>query len=313
MDTRPLPNRPDFGLDDGHALKEKFGTAIGDWDRTKTKGSVDLKKADGKATADATAADKPRLLAPGPATTTATVTPPATAPPAMYLPLAPTPPVAKFDQLGGNGVPEGKPGKPGDNELAKQLAGARAANGTGLHLGMEAEQLRAERQRALVDEMQRRRFGVPAAPGAGGGGQKVAAFKAVLAVASAALVSAVVQAWAASRLRTQGEVSPVPRSHPSQRCRPWSSANMPITIPRPPRQACADFAETVYWHPVLVLPSGKAEVAFDLSDSVTTYRALAFGHTLDGRLGAVTQTFDARLPFTLEPKVPIEVTVQRQN
>ncbi len=70
----------------------------------------------------------------------------------------------------------------------------------------------------------------------------------------------------------------------------------------------ADFAETLYWHPVLVLPNGKREVSFDLGDSATTYQVTAFAHTLDGRLGSATQTFDARLPFTLEPKVPIEVT-----
>jgi hypothetical protein len=69
-----------------------------------------------------------------------------------------------------------------------------------------------------------------------------------------------------------------------------------------------DFAETLYWHPVLVLPNGKQEVSFDLCDSVTTYQVTAFAHTLDGRLGSATQTFDARLPFTLEPKVPVEVT-----
>ena len=47
-----------------------------------------------------------------------------------------------------------------------------------------------------------------------------------------------------------------------------------------------DFAETLYWHPVLVLPDGKAEVSFDLCDSVTTFQVTAFAHTLDGRLGA---------------------------
>ncbi|HEV8060015.1 MAG TPA: alpha-2-macroglobulin family protein, partial [Gemmataceae bacterium] len=69
-----------------------------------------------------------------------------------------------------------------------------------------------------------------------------------------------------------------------------------------------DFAETLYWHPVLLLANGKAEASFDLCDSVTTFQATAFAHTLDGRLGAATATFDARLPFTLEPKVPVEVT-----
>jgi hypothetical protein len=70
----------------------------------------------------------------------------------------------------------------------------------------------------------------------------------------------------------------------------------------------ADFSETVYWHPVLVLPGGKRTVSFDLSDSVTAYQVTAFAHTPDGRLGAGSYTFDARLPFTLEPKVPLEIT-----
>ena len=54
-----------------------------------------------------------------------------------------------------------------------------------------------------------------------------------------------------------------------------------------------DFAETLYWQPVLVLPDGKAEVSFDLCDSVTTFQVTAFAHTLDGRLGAAT--YDARV------------------
>ncbi|HZT82286.1 MAG TPA: alpha-2-macroglobulin family protein, partial [Gemmataceae bacterium] len=69
-----------------------------------------------------------------------------------------------------------------------------------------------------------------------------------------------------------------------------------------------DFTETVFWQPALVTADGKAEVAFDLSDSVTTYQVAVMGHTLDGRLGAAVATFDARLPLTIEPKVPFEVT-----
>jgi hypothetical protein len=69
-----------------------------------------------------------------------------------------------------------------------------------------------------------------------------------------------------------------------------------------------DFSETLYWHPVLVLPGGKGEVAFHLCDSVTTFQVLAYAHTLDGRLGTGKAEVQSRLPFTLEPKVPIEVT-----
>jgi hypothetical protein len=69
-----------------------------------------------------------------------------------------------------------------------------------------------------------------------------------------------------------------------------------------------DFAETLYWHPVLVLADGKGEVAFDLCDSVTTFRVQAFAHTLDGRLGAAQTELESRLPVTLQPTIPIEVT-----
>ena len=70
----------------------------------------------------------------------------------------------------------------------------------------------------------------------------------------------------------------------------------------------SDWTETLCWQPVLVLPNGKTEVSFDLSDSTTTFQVTAFAHTLDGRLGAATYDLDSRLPFTLTPKLPIEVT-----
>ena len=70
----------------------------------------------------------------------------------------------------------------------------------------------------------------------------------------------------------------------------------------------ADFTETLFWHPVLVLPGGKTDVSFALSDSVTRFQATAFAHTTDGRLGAASVVFDSKLPFTLHPKTPIEVT-----
>jgi hypothetical protein len=69
-----------------------------------------------------------------------------------------------------------------------------------------------------------------------------------------------------------------------------------------------DFAETLCWRPVLVLPNGRAEVSFDLCDSATTFQATAFAHTLDGRLGAGVKVIESRLPFALQPATPIEVT-----
>lgn len=69
-----------------------------------------------------------------------------------------------------------------------------------------------------------------------------------------------------------------------------------------------DFTETLYWHPALVLPGGNRQVSFELSDSVTTFQVVAFGHTLDGRLGVATLPVESRLPFHIEPKLPVEIT-----
>ena len=73
-----------------------------------------------------------------------------------------------------------------------------------------------------------------------------------------------------------------------------------------------DFAETLYWHPVLVMPDGKAQVTFDLADSITRYEVLVLCHTFDGRLGASRAEITAKLPFSFDPKLPIEVTQSDQ-
>lgn len=70
----------------------------------------------------------------------------------------------------------------------------------------------------------------------------------------------------------------------------------------------ADFAETVFWSPVLVLPQDGGTVHFDLGDDVTRYQVLVVAHTLDGRLGSTETMIEARKPFSVEPKLPIEVT-----
>jgi hypothetical protein len=75
-----------------------------------------------------------------------------------------------------------------------------------------------------------------------------------------------------------------------------------------PGNTRSDFAETVYWQPALVLADGKGKVAFDLPDSATRFEVVAWGHTLDGRLGAAKLEIASRLPFSVEAKVPTEVT-----
>ncbi len=69
-----------------------------------------------------------------------------------------------------------------------------------------------------------------------------------------------------------------------------------------------DFTETLYWHPVLVMPDGQAEVTFDLNDAITRFDVVVLTHTLDGRIGAHRAEFSSRLPFRIDPRVPIEVT-----
>src|SRR6202011_5999009 len=51
--------------------------------------------------------------------------------------------------------------------------------------------------------------------------------------------------------------------------------------PTDPSGVRSDFAETLYWHPALVLIDGKAEVSFDLNDSVTSFQVAVCGHTVD--------------------------------
>jgi hypothetical protein len=69
-----------------------------------------------------------------------------------------------------------------------------------------------------------------------------------------------------------------------------------------------DFAETLYWHPVLVLDGGKKEISFDLGDSLGDFEVTAFAHTLDGRLGSATKMLTSVLPLTVQPRTPLEVT-----
>jgi hypothetical protein len=69
-----------------------------------------------------------------------------------------------------------------------------------------------------------------------------------------------------------------------------------------------DWTETLFWHPVLVLPNGQGNVSFDLSDALTTFQATVYAFSLDGRLGAGKLEIESRLPFSVEPKVPVEVT-----
>ncbi|EMI16929.1 membrane protein containing Alpha-2-macroglobulin, partial [Rhodopirellula maiorica SM1] len=70
-----------------------------------------------------------------------------------------------------------------------------------------------------------------------------------------------------------------------------------------------DFAETLYWQPLLITDSeGRASIRFDLSDSVTTFRVSVDAHATSGRIGSFAGAVTSRLPFQMEPKMPLEVT-----
>ncbi|MFK7766828.1 MAG: MG2 domain-containing protein [Mariniblastus sp.] len=70
-----------------------------------------------------------------------------------------------------------------------------------------------------------------------------------------------------------------------------------------------DFAETLYWQPLLITDSnGKASIRFDLSDSVTTFKVMADAHSSDGRIGNGGGDVVSRLPLQIEPKMPLAVT-----
>ena len=73
---------------------------------------------------------------------------------------------------------------------------------------------------------------------------------------------------------------------------PFKSANT-LIITNPSRPAArADFAETLYWNPLLITGSdGKATIEFDLCDAVAKFRVLVDAHVCDpakgeGRIGS---------------------------
>ena len=71
-----------------------------------------------------------------------------------------------------------------------------------------------------------------------------------------------------------------------------------------------DFAETVYWNAGVKTDAstGVATVSFNLSDSVTSFRVLADGFTQNGTLGSSVSHVESVQPFSIEPKMPLQVT-----
>lgn len=70
-----------------------------------------------------------------------------------------------------------------------------------------------------------------------------------------------------------------------------------------------DFSETLFWAAgIKTGADGEASVSFALSDSVTRFAIEADGFGGDGALGSADAHVDCTEPFTIEPKLPLEVT-----
>ncbi len=108
-------------------------------------------------------------------------------------------------------------------------------------------------------------------------------------------------------LRENREIAGMPRPK-----RPFVAREYAYRNPRNTAETKTDertsFLETLYWHPVKVLSDGQTKIAFDINDSVTTFEIKVFGHTLDGRLGSTTKEIASRLPFSISPLVPTELS-----
>ena len=70
------------------------------------------------------------------------------------------------------------------------------------------------------------------------------------------------------------------------------------------------FEETAYWAPSLETgANGRANLHFQLPDSLTTWKLHALASTVDGRIGELDQTFKTFQPFFVDLDVPQVLTV----
>jgi hypothetical protein len=71
----------------------------------------------------------------------------------------------------------------------------------------------------------------------------------------------------------------------------------------------ADFPETLLWKPQLITDAnGEATLAFDLADSITTWRLTASAVTADGQLGATQSGIKVFQPFFVDLNLPVSLT-----
>jgi hypothetical protein len=71
-----------------------------------------------------------------------------------------------------------------------------------------------------------------------------------------------------------------------------------------------DFTETLFWHAgIRTGQEGTATIEFGLNDAVSSFRVFADVFAADGALGSQSMQIESVEPFYLEPKLPLEVTM----
>ncbi|HWY67559.1 MAG TPA: alpha-2-macroglobulin family protein [Terriglobales bacterium] len=116
-----------------------------------------------------------------------------------------------------------------------------------------------------------------------------------------------VTAEASSTLSTSSSVS----THSMRISTPAGSAVVQ-TLDFTPRLR-HDFQETAYWAPALATnSSGRAQLHFKLPDNLTTWKVVAFGSTVDGKMGSAEREFQSFQPFFVDLDTPPVLTVGDQ-
>lgn len=76
-----------------------------------------------------------------------------------------------------------------------------------------------------------------------------------------------------------------------------------------PIRVRSDFPETLLWRPQLITDAnGEATLAFDLADSITTWRLTASAVTAGGQLGATQSGIKVFQPFFVDLNLPVSLT-----
>lgn len=71
-----------------------------------------------------------------------------------------------------------------------------------------------------------------------------------------------------------------------------------------------DFTETLFWHAgIRTGQGGTATIEFGLNDAVSSFQVFADAFAADGALGSSSLQIESVEPFYLEPKLPLEVTM----